>query len=64
MAYSLRTRWSYWKIVWSALAMFVLFKLVSFTPFLGSLIMIVIACMAFGAVLRNMNWKRRKIAVT
>jgi cytoskeletal protein CcmA (bactofilin family) len=57
--------WSYWNIVWSALAMFILFKLVSFTPFLGSLIMIVIACMAFGAILRNINWRRRrKIALT
>jgi hypothetical protein len=57
-------RWTYWQIVGAALAMFVLFKLVSLTPFLGWLIMIVIACIAFGAILRNTNWKKeRPIAV-
>jgi len=51
--------WNYWKIVLSAMLMFILLKLVSFTPFLGWLIMIVIACIAFGALLRNISWKRK-----
>ena len=50
--------WGYWKIALSALAMFILFKLISFTPLLGWLIMIVIACIAFGSLIRNINWKR------
>ncbi|HEU4904369.1 MAG TPA: hypothetical protein VFT06_16295, partial [Flavisolibacter sp.] len=52
--------WGYWKIVSSAMAMFVLFKLVSFTPFFGWLIMIAIACIAFGAILRNVHWRHEQ----
>lgn len=52
--------WGYWKIVSSAMAMFVLFKLVSFTPFLGWLIMIAVACIAFGAILRNIHWRHEQ----
>lgn len=51
--------WGYWKIVMSAMAMFILLKLVSFTPFLGWLIMIAVACIAFGALLRNIDWKKK-----
>jgi cytoskeletal protein CcmA (bactofilin family) len=51
--------WGYWKITLSAMAMFILFKLISFTPFLGWLIMIVIACIAFGALIRNIDWKKK-----
>lgn len=51
--------WGYWKTSLSAMAMFILFKLVSFTPFLGWLIMIVVACIAFGALLRNIDWRKR-----
>lgn len=55
--------WKFWQIVFSATAMFVLFKLVSFTPFLGWFVMIIIACVAFGSLLRNIDW-RKKPAVT
>ena len=61
--YKFNQHWGYWQIVWSSLAMFVLFKLVSFTPFLGSLIMIVIACIAFGALIRNVQLKRNSSPV-
>jgi hypothetical protein len=61
--YRFNQHWTYWQIVWSALAMFVLFKLVSFTPFLGGLIMIVIACIAFGAVLLNIHLRKKTAAV-
>jgi len=57
-------KWGYWKNVLSAMAMFILLKLVSFTPFLGWLIMIVIACIAFGAVLRNIDWRRKHALTT
>ena len=49
--------WGYWQIVAASMAMFVLFKLVSLTPFFGWLIMIVIACVAFGAILRIIHWR-------
>lgn len=51
--------WTYWQTVWAAFVMFVLFKMVSLTPFLGWFIMIVIACIAFGALLRAVNWRRK-----
>ena len=57
--------WGFWQIILASMAMFVLFKLVTFTPFLGWVIMIMIACIAFGALVRNINWKREdQIAVT
>ncbi|HTM92434.1 MAG TPA: hypothetical protein VL095_08450 [Flavisolibacter sp.] len=52
-------QWGYWKIVLSAMGMFILLKLVSFTPFLGWLILLVIACIAFGSILRNIDWRRK-----
>jgi cytoskeletal protein CcmA (bactofilin family) len=53
--------WGYWKIVSSAMAMFILLKLVSFTPFLGWFIMIVVACIAFGSLIRNIDLRRKHV---
>ena len=51
--------WGYWKIALSAMTMFILLKLISLTPFLGWIIMMVIACVAFGVLIRNIDWKRK-----
>jgi len=51
--------WHYWKISFSAMGVFILLKLVSFTPLMGWFIMIAIACIAFGVVLRSIDWKRK-----
>lgn len=51
--------WTYWQTVWAAFAVFVLFKMISLTPFWGWLIMILIACIAFGALLRTVNWRKK-----
>ena len=53
--------WRYWRLVFSSLAVFVLLKIITFTPFVGWLLMIVFACVAFGAILRNVNWKRKPL---
>lgn len=53
----LERRWGYWQTVWAAMAMFILFKLVTFTPFFGWLIMLALASIAFGAIFRNLYWK-------
>lgn len=53
--------WSYWQLVMSALALFILFKLLTFTPFLGWFIMMVLACIAFGALLLNINWHKKSL---
>jgi hypothetical protein len=54
--------WSFRKIIFAAFGIFIIFKLISLTPFLGGLIMIILACTAFGAILLNVNFHRRKAA--
>jgi hypothetical protein len=51
-------QWTYWQKVFAALGIFVVLKLIFFTPFLGWLLMILIACISFGAVLISIRWKR------
>ena len=52
--------WSYWKIVFAAFGIFILLKIISFTPFLGKTIWIVLACIAFGAIVQNIRWRGKK----
>ena len=52
--------WNYWKIVFTAFGIFILLKIISFTPFLGKTIWIVLACIAFGAIVQNIHWKGKK----
>jgi hypothetical protein len=35
-------------------------KLASLTPFAGPLIMLLLACMAFGGILQNVRWRRNE----
>lgn len=52
--------WGYARITMTAFAIFILLKLASLTPFVGPLVMLLLACMAFGGILLNVNWKRNK----
>jgi hypothetical protein len=52
--------WNFWKITFVAFGIFILLKLISFLPFVGWLIMIVVACMAFGSILLKVNWNRNR----
>lgn len=52
--------WGYWKTVFIASALFMLIKLVSFTPFLGKFIWAILACITFGAIVQNINWLQKK----
>jgi hypothetical protein len=52
--------WKYWKIVFVAFGIFILLKLISLTPFVGWLVVMLTTCMAFGGILLNINWKRKK----
>ncbi|MEI6411910.1 MAG: polymer-forming cytoskeletal protein [Bacteroidota bacterium] len=45
--------WNYWRIVFVALGMVVLLKVITMIPFVGWLAMIVLVCMAFGAILQT-----------
>jgi hypothetical protein len=53
-------KWNYWRLVFAALAVFIVLKLVSFLPFLGWLIALLAICMAFGAILQNIHWKHTR----
>ncbi len=52
--------WSYWRMVFVALGTFMVFRLVSLTPFLGWFIFILLVCISFGAILQNVDWRRGK----
>lgn len=56
-------KWKYWRLVFVALGVFIIFKLLSLTPFVGWLIMIIVACIAFGAILLNVRWKKQQPVV-
>ncbi len=51
--------WGYWRLVFTALLTFIVLKILSFSPFLGWLLLIVSVCLATGAVLININWRKR-----
>lgn len=53
--------WTLWKRVFVALGIFILFKVLSFLPFLGWLIMFIAASMAFGGIIKTIKWKRAGI---
>jgi hypothetical protein len=53
-------KWGYWKLVLAALGIFVILKLIFSLPFFGWLIALIIVCMAFGAILLNINWERNR----
>jgi len=46
-------------LVLTAFGIFVVLKLVSFTPFFGWLIMLLVACIAIGAIILNVQTKTR-----
>ncbi|THU39559.1 hypothetical protein FAM09_13730 [Niastella caeni] len=52
------TNWSYWRMVFVALGIFIIFRIVSLTPFFGWFIFALLVCIAFGSVLLNVNWRR------
>lgn len=49
---------NYWSLVFIAFGIFILLKLVSLIPVLGWLVMLVLACIALGAVILNVKWRR------
>ena len=58
--YRFQHQWKFWKLIFAAFGFFVLLKIITFTPFFGWLIMFIIACIAIGALLRNIHWHRNR----
>lgn len=52
--------WSNVKISFVAFGIFIAIKLTSLTPVVGPLIMALLVGMGFGAILLNINWRRKK----
>jgi len=52
--------WSSVRIALTAFGLFIFIKLASLTPVVGPLILMLVICMAFGAILLNIKWKRNK----
>lgn len=57
------TKWSFWRLVFAALAIFVVLKIITFTPFFGWLLILIMVCMATGAILLNINWRKKQAPV-
>lgn len=53
-----QSSWGMRRIVLIAFVLFIFLKLASLTPIVGPLVMALLACMAFGGVLQNVQWKR------
>lgn len=56
------SRWKMGHLVLTAFGIFIILKLAFLTPFVGPLIMIIVMCLAFGAILLNIKWKKSKQA--
>jgi hypothetical protein len=54
---------TFWKLSFAALLIFILLKILTFTPFLGWFIMGVLALISFGSILLNINWRVKKTHV-
>lgn len=55
-----QSSWGNGRITIAAFGIFIFLKLASLTPVVGPLIMLLLACMAFGGILLNVKWRRNK----
>jgi len=56
------TDWSFWQVVFAALGIFALLKIVSLTPSMGWVGLALLICMAFGAMVLSINCRRKHTA--
>ena len=54
-----RMNLKFWRLSFSALGIFVVLKILTFTPFFGFLLMVILALISFGSILLNVNWRHR-----
>jgi cytoskeletal protein CcmA (bactofilin family) len=58
-------KWGHTKLLLIAFLVFIIMKLFSLTPFIGFPITALMVCIAWGAIILNVNWKRQQaISVT
>ena len=56
------TQWRFWQLVFTSFGIFIVLKILSLTPFFGWLVLALSVCMAFGAIILNIDWRRKKQA--
>jgi hypothetical protein len=56
--------WKSSRIALVAFGIFISLKLITLTPFIGPLVMMLFIFLAFGAILLNISWKRKSITVS
>jgi hypothetical protein len=49
-------RWNYWRLVSVAFGLFIVLKVLQAAPFVGWLLIFIMACISFGGILLNVNW--------
>ena len=52
--------WNFTRLVLVSIIIFVMLKLITFTPFFGWVVMALLVCISFGAILLNINWKAKR----
>lgn len=53
--------WSYWHITGTSLFVFILLKIIGFTPFFGWLVMMGIVFISYGAIIKNVQLKFNRV---
>lgn len=56
-------KWSYWRLAFAAFGIFVVLKLISLTPFVGWIILSLMVCISFGAILLSIPWRKKQVLV-
>jgi hypothetical protein len=57
-------RWQYWQLVFAAFGLFIVLKVLQAAPFVGWLLIFIMACVSFGGILLNVNWNGKQRAIT
>jgi hypothetical protein len=56
-------RWQYWQLVFAAFGLFIVLKVLQAAPFVGWLLIFIMACVSFGGILLNVNWNGKQRAI-
>lgn len=56
-------KWSYWGLVLTAFWIFIVLKLTFLTPVVGWIILVLMTCFSFGAILLSITWRKNKQAI-
>ncbi|MBS1687576.1 MAG: polymer-forming cytoskeletal protein [Bacteroidetes bacterium] len=57
-------KWGFWPFAFANLGIFIVYRLVTITPFFGPTIMFIVTCMAFGAILINVRMRGKRPLAT